>query len=235
MCHDVESRPPQLENPAALARSGLIELTGDRGTSFAAWEAVPKQNDGVKIIILPDVRGIHPYYAALAERFAQSGHAAVVVDYYGRTAGPGSRAAGFDWRPHFAKVSPANVATDVAAAAAHLDRVTAGPSFVVGFCFGGGQAWRLAASDIGLAGVVGFYGLPGAARDVVDRIHLPMLLLLAGADVATSAAEFADFTPDLTSAGVSFEQYTYAGAPTHSSMGNMTCGAMRARTPGAER
>ena len=43
------------------------------------------------MVILPDVRGVHAYYEALAQRFAEARFGAIVVDYYGRTAGVGDR------------------------------------------------------------------------------------------------------------------------------------------------
>ncbi|WP_217491758.1 dienelactone hydrolase family protein [Tsukamurella pseudospumae] len=188
-------------------------MTTAGGVYFSALEAIPVERTGANIVILPDIRGTHPYYAALAERFAQVGHAAIVIDYYGRTAGPGTRGSDFVWKPHFEQVNQDDVADDVAAAIDHLDSEEPGPTFVVGFCFGGGQAWRLAASDLALSGVVGFYGLPGPARAVVDEIRLPMLLLLAGEDVATTTEQFADLTAALDAAGVDFEEHTYDGAP----------------------
>ena len=39
------------------------------------------------MVVLPDVRGLHPYYVELAERFAEAGIPAVAIDYFGRTAG----------------------------------------------------------------------------------------------------------------------------------------------------
>ena len=42
-------------------------------------------------MILPDVRGLHPFFEELAMRFAERGITAIAIDYFGRTAG--SRAA----------------------------------------------------------------------------------------------------------------------------------------------
>ncbi|UOZ08225.1 dienelactone hydrolase family protein [Amycolatopsis sp. WQ 127309] len=173
MCHSTDSRPPALPNPGEIARSGALELTSADGTVFSALEAIPAEPDGVRIVILPDIRDTHPYYQAPSVR-------------------------------------PDDVATDVEAAAAHLGE---GPLFTVGFCFGGGQSWRLAASDLGVRGVIGFYGLPQPATEVVDDISAPLLLLLAGADVATSPAEFDTFTARLDQAGKPYERQVYEGAP----------------------
>ncbi|WP_326944781.1 dienelactone hydrolase family protein [Amycolatopsis sp. NBC_01307] len=157
MCHSTDSRPPALPNPGVIARSGALELTSADGTVFSALEAIPAEPTGVRIVLLPDIRGTHPYYQALADRFAQAGFATAAIDYYGRTAGVGVRDDRFEWRRHLPSVRPDDVVADVEAAAAHLGE---GPLFTVGFCFGGGQSWRLAASDLGVSGVIGFYGLP---------------------------------------------------------------------------
>ncbi len=210
MCHSTDSRPPALPNPGEIARRGALELTSADGTVFSALEAIPAEPNGVRIVILPDIRGTHPYYQALADRFAQAGFTTAAVDYYGRTAGAGVRDDRFEWRRHLPSVRPDDVAADVEAAAAHLGE---GPLFTVGFCFGGGQSWRLAASDLGVSGVIGFYGLPQPATEVVDDLSAPLLLLLAGADVATSPAEFDAFTARLDQAGKPYERQVYEGAP----------------------
>lgn len=213
MCHSTASRPPGPPHPGAVAESGALRLTSADGTVFAAFDALPAEPNGTNVVILPDVRGAHPFYRALAERFAEAGYHATAIDYYGRTAGADERDDAFDWQSYFPLVRSEEVAADVAAAVAHLGRRSPGPTFTVGFCFGGGQSWRLAASDLGLAGVIGFYGLPRLVRDVVDGVGAPMLLLLAGADVATPREEFVDLAARLDAAGASYEMHTYPGAP----------------------
>ncbi|HST65618.1 MAG TPA: dienelactone hydrolase family protein, partial [Mycobacteriales bacterium] len=120
----------------------------------------------------------------------------------------------FEYRPHVDQVEPANVRADVAAA---MDRLRtgpgAGPLFTVGFCFGGSQSWRLSAADLDLAGVIGFYGRPMLVEDVIDQLHRPMLLLVAGADVATSPEQSQAFEDRLTAQGVEHERVVYEGAP----------------------
>ncbi|MFJ1766661.1 dienelactone hydrolase family protein [Amycolatopsis sp. NPDC088138] len=210
MCHSRESRPPALANPGEVARSGALELTSADGTVFSALEAIPAAPNGVRIVLLPDIRGTHPFYQALANRFAQAGFPTAAIDYYGRTAGAGVRDDHFEWKQYLPSVRPDEVAADVRAAAAHLG---SGPLFTIGFCFGGGQSWCLAASDLGVNGVIGFYGLPQPATEVVEDIAAPLLLLLAGADVATSPEEFDTFTARLDEAGKPYEKQVYEGAP----------------------
>ena len=49
-------------------------------------------------MILPDVRGLHPFFEELALRFAEAGVHAVAIDYFSRTAGTGRASADFDSR-----------------------------------------------------------------------------------------------------------------------------------------
>lgn len=214
MCHSNDSRPPAPPQPGPVAEHGPITLTSADGSRLAAHVALPEGPARGRMIVLPDVRGLHPYYRDLAVRFAEAGFATVAIDWYGRTTEDDERAEDFDFPPHLAKVDPANVAADVSVAMAYLaDRGALGPAFTVGFCFGGSQSWRLSAGDVDLAGVIGFYGRPALVNDVVPAMHRPTLLLIAGSDAATPAAEFAAFTEKLAAAGAPYEAHTYAGAP----------------------
>src|SRR5204863_9694796 len=116
---------------------------------------------GPGIAILPDVRGLHPFYEELAERFAEAGVHATAIDYFGRTAGAEPRDDDFDWQPHREQTTPDGIAADTAAALAHLhgpEGGGAGTLFTVGFCFGGRNSFNQAARQEGLAGAIGFYG-----------------------------------------------------------------------------
>jgi carboxymethylenebutenolidase len=213
MCHDDDSRPPAPPRIGAVAESGELVLTSADGTRFGAHAARPEASTGVGVVILPDVRGLHPYYRDLAVRFAEAGYDAVAIDYFGRTAGVGERGDDFPWQEHRAQTTPEGIAADAAAAVAHLTAAGVRAVFTVGFCFGGSQSWRLAAGDLPLAGTIGFYGRPSMVSDVLDRVHLPMLLLVAGADAASPLAEFEAMDAALTAAGREHEMRVYAGAP----------------------
>jgi len=210
MCHSTDSRPPAPPVAGEVAAHGPLTLTASDGAEFLAHHAVPATPNGRKIVLLPDVRGVHAFYRDLTRGFAEAGFETVAIDYYGRTAGLGERDDMFDWESHLPQVQSGDVAKDVAAA---RDFLGEGPVFTVGFCFGAGQSWRLSAAGPGLAGVIGFYGLPKLVEDVVQDLRTPMLLLLAGEDVATSRTEFDAFTGELDAVGVPYEQHVYAGAP----------------------
>jgi len=213
MCHDDDSRPPSPPFVGEVAGQGLITLTADDGNAFAAYQAIPANPNGRNVVILPDVRGLHPYYEALAVRFAEAGFHAVAFDYFGRTQGVGQRGDDFDWQSEIGQLTPEMFVNDARAAAAHVRSLNGGPTFTVGFCMGGSHSWRMSATDIGFAGCIGFYGRPPMIADVEDQFRKPLLLLVGGNDQATPVADFEALDARLTERGLDHEMYVYEGAP----------------------
>src|SRR4029453_13117553 len=179
MCHDHDSRPPAPPRSGAVAERGVLTLTAADGTDFSAAYAAPAAPARVGVVILPDIRGLHPYYVALAERFAEAGMPAVAIDYFGRTAGgcdeTGTRPGGFDWQTHTRRTTPQGIDADIVAAAAYLRQRTSPdlPVVTVGFCFGGSHSWRQSGGSLDLAGCAGFYGRPSPGGDAPQPPPLP--------------------------------------------------------------
>ena len=224
MCFDLDSRPPIAEIAGGALDSTDLTLEAADGSRFRAFRARATKPTGAGIIILPDVRGLHPFYEELALRFAENGVDAVAIDFFGRTAGTGGRGDGFEHMPHVEQVTWAGVAADVAAAARHLrmnDEGRVEALFTTGFCFGGRLAYLTATLGLDLAGSIGFYGIPvGAGRagapapaDVTDQMSNPILGLWAGDDRATSAEAVVQFDHALAASGVEHRFVTFEGAP----------------------
>ncbi|GAA1566556.1 hypothetical protein GCM10009678_56810 [Actinomadura kijaniata] len=216
MCHPTDARPPAPPADAVTgeaAEHGHLELTAADGNRFTAYRAVPSAPLGRNVVILTDFRGLHPFYEALARRFAELGYHALAIDPYGRTAGLLPRDGSFDGPSHLPLLEPAHVDADVAAAAARLRAENPGPLFTVGFCLGGGHSWRQAATGPGLAGAVGFYGPPRFFGDNAENLDAPLLLLLAGNDSATTPEEFDELTGRFDAAGRDYDKHVYDGAP----------------------
>ena len=215
MCYSDDARPPLPPVGGAAAEQGDIHLTAADGNRPMAYFARAAEPTGAGMVILPDVRGLHSFYKELAQRFAEAGIDAVAIDYFGRTAGDGPRDEGFEFRPHVEKTTPESINADVRAAVEFLRSGQMGEVrsvFTVGFCFGGAQSWRQSAGGHGLAGCIGFYGVPARVRDVLPSMEVPLLLLVAGADF-TPPEEFEKFDGELTEAGVKHRMVTYEGAP----------------------
>jgi carboxymethylenebutenolidase len=225
MCFDLNSRPPIPPIAGGATNARDLVLTSADGTRFSAYAARATQPTGAGMIVLPDVRGLHTYYKELALRFAEAGVDAVAIDYFGRTAGLGTRGAEFDFMPHVGQTRPEMLQADIAAAAAFLRSDEGGrvrALFSVGFCFGGAISFLQAASALGYAGVIGFYGWPlGLTRwperpkpiDAAARFTCPVLAIYGGADPGIPPEAIREFDAALDRAGVKRETAVYDGAP----------------------
>jgi carboxymethylenebutenolidase len=227
MCHDPAARPPvpPISGGATIAEPRDVVLRARDGTDFGAHSVRTTPAGGAGIVILPDVRGLHPFYKDLAVRFGEAGVHAVAIDYFGRTAGLGERADDFDHMAHVRKTRPDEIALDVAAAVAHARSGEGGGAervYTVGFCFGGRQSFNQAAAGHGLAGVIGFYGSVAAKPPypeetapirLASTYECAVLGLFGGADRGISREDVEAFRRALDAAFVPNEIVVYEGAP----------------------
>jgi carboxymethylenebutenolidase len=224
MCFDADSRPPlpPIRGGALDARS--LTLASRDGTNVRAYAARADRSSGAGIVIIPDVRGLHPYYEELALRFAEAGVHAVSIDLYGRTAPEDPRGEGFAHEPHVGQLQPDAIDEDVAAAVEFVRSSDGGPAervYTIGFCLGGRVSLLQAAAGLELDGVIGLYpwptgdhrsGLPSPAREA-PRFACPVLAIYGGADAGIPAEAREEFDRALDAAGVDHRSVTYEGAP----------------------
>ena len=162
------------------------------------------------MIVLPDVRGLHPYYEELALRFAEAGVDAIAIDYFGRTAGAERRDDDFEYMTHVGQTTWDGLQTDIRVAAGSLlgeDRVSS--LFTVGFCFGGRVAFLSLTMGLPeLKGGIGFYGWPtGPSRndtpapaEVAGQMRGSLLGIFGGADQGISPQIVEEFRGALAAA-----------------------------------
>jgi carboxymethylenebutenolidase len=219
VCFERDSLPPiPVISGAAVSHDDLV-LEARDGNRFAAFAATPDEPNGIGVVVAPDVRGLYRFYEELALRFAERGYTAVAFDYFGRTAGVEKRGEDFEYMPHVQQTTPEGVQADIAASVEYLRAHGCSSIFTVGFCFGGRNSWLAAASGHGLAGAVGFYGMPAERNGVpgptqrAGELTAPILALQAGEDQNITADHNAEFEQALTAAGVEHELVTYEGAP----------------------
>jgi carboxymethylenebutenolidase len=224
MCFDLDSRPPIAPIAGGALDSTDLTLEAGDGNRFRAFRARATTASGAGIVILPDVRGLHPYYEELALRFAEAGVDALAIDYFGRTAGAQPRGDTFEHMPHVDQLTWDGLQADTRAAADHLrredeNRVQA--LFTIGFCMGGRLAFLSATLGLDLAGAIGFYGVPvGSGRagmpapaDVASTGTSPILGLFGGADPSIPPDSIAAFEEALTKASVEHRIVVYENAP----------------------
>jgi carboxymethylenebutenolidase len=228
MCFDYDSRPPIAPIAGGALDSMPLILTAADRNRFAAFRARATEPAGAGVVILPDVRGLHPFYEELALRFAENGIDALAIDWFGRTADAEPRGEGFDHQPHVERTTWLGIQTDIAAAVDEIrapedGRAAPGSVFTIGFCMGGRMSFLAATLGLDLAAVIGLYGtLVGPWRNdapepvaevAAGRVTTPVLGLFGGADAGITAEHVAAFEAALNAAGVEHRIVTYEGAP----------------------
>jgi carboxymethylenebutenolidase len=225
MCVDDDSFPPIPPIAGGAAGARDLHLVASDGTRLMAHAARATKPTGAGMVVIPDVRGLHPYYKELADRFAEIGVDAVAIDFFARTAPSEDRSEAFDFMAQVPLTKPETLQADIAAGAAYLRTADGGlvkSLYAVGFCFGGALAYLQAASGLGYAGVIGFYGWPlGLKRwpdrpkpiDAVSRYTCPVLSIFGGADEGIPQSAVDDFDGACRKAGVKHDLTVYPGAP----------------------
>jgi carboxymethylenebutenolidase len=234
MCYPPGARPPEVPAELLVARPEDLPaisggtagddaiLTSADGTRFRSYVAKAGKGGDVGVVICPDVRGLHPFYEELAERFVSAGTHALAFDYFGRTAGTERRKGDFDVMAHVRQTAPKTLFADIASGVAYLRRETGAQRvFVLGFCFGGRVAFLSSAEQQGVAGVVGFYGRlskrdgetwPVPAEEA-KHMRAPVLGLMGGADPGIPQSDVDAFDRALGAASVKHHLEVYPGAP----------------------
>ena len=221
MCFDIDSSPPIPHIHGGSVTHEDLTLTASDGNRFAAFSADAPGD--VAVLVLPDVRGLFKFYEELALRFAEHGFDALAIDYFGRTAGVSKRSDDWDFWPDVTATTITGIEADVRAGIMHLRRNDPNkPVFIVGFCFGGSNAWHMAASDTRCNGVVGFYGhpdkadFPSGAPPVISRVDdfsCPVLGLQGGDDPGIPVEFDHRFADAMNAAGKEGEVVVYDNAP----------------------
>lgn len=216
MCYGDDARPPLPPISGAAADQGDLVLEASDGNRYSAYFARASKPTGAGMVVMPDVRGLHRFFKELAQRFAEAGIDSVAIDYFGRTEGMGDRSDSFEYMPHVRQTTPEGIAADTRAAMDHLRSREGGAVksiFTVGFCFGGSNSWNQSALNPEVAGCIGFYGRPAPAETFIPKMKAPLMVMIAGADAATTPEQNREFLKELDKAHVPHESHVYEGAP----------------------
>ncbi len=227
MCFDPDSRPP-IDCGKLAVDTGAFRLGIAGGKSMAACFAVPSgiHTWGAGVVLLPDNRGVTPFYERLTECLASEGFPVLAIDYFAReegSAGTGGPSAATDMRAVMQRIADLtrDGCLEQMTAAAQFLRERSGVRKVMalGFCMGGRIAFLAARPEFGLTGVIGLYGSTEAILDapgptqVANRMSGPVLGIFGGADAYIPATAVEGFGKALQAAGVNHEIVVYPEAP----------------------
>jgi carboxymethylenebutenolidase len=160
--------------------SGPVQYAGD-GVRLGGYLSRPKaagRHPGV--IVIHENRGLTDHIQDVARRFAKEGFAALAPDLLSRAGGTASFPTSGDATKAIGGLTQDGVDRDLRSTFDHLrglESVVRERVGVVGFCWGGANALRMATQVRELAGAVPFYGRNPSPLELVERIACPLLLI----------------------------------------------------------
>lgn len=184
-----------------------IEIPAD-GVRIKAHLARPR---GVAsrpaVVVIHQNRGLQPNIRDVADGLASSGYTAVAPDLLSREGGAESLA---DPRAVLNAIPRERFTVD---ALAVVNYVKALPEVtrigIIGLCFGGEVAWRVATESADIAVVVPIYGVNPPLEDV-PNIKAAVYAIYAGLDERVNAG-IPDIAKALGAAGVTYNMKVYGG------------------------
>ena len=180
-----------------------------------AYRAAPQRGGPFPVVlVIHEIFGVHEHIKDVCRRFANLGYYAIAPDLFARQ---GDAAKEPDMAKIMAeivaKTPDAEVASDLDATlrfAAASGGADVERSAVVGFCWGGRQAWLYAAHNPRLKAAVAWYGplayavsasTPKNPPDVVEALKVPTLGLYGGQDKSIPLAQIEAMRAKLAAAG----------------------------------
>jgi carboxymethylenebutenolidase len=197
--------------PDAALPTESITFPGVSGrTLMAAW--APAANPLGAVLVMHENRGLTDHIRNVAGRFAAARYSALALDLLSEEGGTNSFADAGEVTGTLGRIMPERFVEDMLSALDELTRRVPGKKLgAIGFCFGGGNMWRLVASkDPRVAAAAPFYGpLPSGA----DFAGSNAAVLGVYAELDTNVNGSRDTAKSLLeSAGLTHEFVTFEGA-----------------------
>jgi len=190
-----------------------VEVPGEGGV-IGAYQAQPSgEGPFAAILLIHENRGLREHIRDVARRFAKVGYAALAVDLLSRVGGTDQFTDESETTTAISELDQEGVISDLRSSVTWLGQqpfVQEGRIGGIGWCWGGGQAWRLATKEPRLGAVVAFYGPNPPLEDVPD-IQAAVLGIYGGEDQRIMDQE-PDLEEALADAGKTYEMTVFEGA-----------------------
>ncbi len=144
-----------------------IHITMDDGYKLPVYHAVPEDQRRGGLILVQEIFGVTEHIRELCDEYAAEGYEVLSPGLFDRES-PGFAAGytGADWEEavriardvHAFDQSLADTQRCIGWLKEKSPEETANPVFIVGYCYGGSIAWRLAQTDDRLAAASSYYG-----------------------------------------------------------------------------
>lgn len=169
------------------------------------------------VVVIHENKGLTDWVRSFADRLAEAGFIAIAPDLLSRFDETHADTAAFGGddaaRAALYKLDPQQVLSRLVAARDYAAQIPAGNGKVasVGFCWGGGQSYRLASASPDLAAAVVFYGTAPEDPEALRAIRAPIHGFYGGRDERVNATLTAT-QKAFTDLAKSFDSKIYDGA-----------------------
>ncbi len=188
---------------------------GDREVkAFLGFPEV--KNKTTAIVLIHENRGLTDWVRGMVDQFAAAGYIAIAPDLLSGSAPGGGGTADMASNDAAGKaiyaLNPDQVTADLKAIVAHVSKLPASNGKVVvgGFCWGGGQTFRLATNSPDIKAALVFYGPPPADEDL-KKIKAPVYGFYGSNDARINAS-IPKTEQLMKQAGKTYEPVIYEGA-----------------------
>jgi carboxymethylenebutenolidase len=186
------------------------------GRSVESMVAFPQsRGKAPAMIVIHEIFGMTDWVESVADEFAEAGYLAIAPDLLSGMAPNGGRTKDLpagEVGQVIRNLPPDQITADLNALTDYARNLPAcnGKVCVVGFSWGGGQAFRFAANRKDLSAAFVFYG-SGPAADAIPAIQAPVYGFYAGNDARINAT-IPETQERMKAAGKFYEVETYEGA-----------------------
>ena len=190
-----------------------VEVPGEEGT-IGGYQARPSgEGSFAAILLIHENRGLTEHIRDVARRFAKVGYTGLAVDLLSRVGGSAQFSDVAETTTAISKLDQEGVISDLRSSVTWLGQqpyVQEGRIGSIGWCWGGGQAWRLATREPTLKAVVAFYGTNPPLEDV-PNIQAAVLGIYGGEDQRITSQE-PELEAALSEANKTYEMKVFEGA-----------------------
>ena len=206
------SKNPGLDTDPNLY-TAMVSAKGER-SDVLGYLAKPHEATSLPgVVVIHENKGLTPHIEDVARRFAREGFVAIAPDLLSRKGGTSRFASPTDATAALRDIPSAELDEDLMATVSLLasdPSVNPESIAVVGFCFGGGMAWRLVTKDSRIKAAVPFYGVNPNLK-YVPKIEAAVLAIYGELDERINAG-IDDITQAMENANKTFKKIIYPGA-----------------------
>ena len=180
--------------------------------------AYPEVKDkATAMVVIHEIFGLSDWVRGVADQLAEAGYIAIAPDLLSGTAPGGGGTAelgsGEAVRKAYSSLPPDHVTADLNAVVDYVAKLPAcnGKVAVGGFCWGGGQTFRLATNNKNIKAAFAFYGTGPDKEEDIARISCPVYGFYGGNDERVNAT-IPKSSELMKKAGKTYQPVTYEGA-----------------------